>query len=189
MRLFWFSSVHLLFFSRINGVPACANSKLLSDVLRKEWGFSGFVVSDSNAIENIVESHKYLSTLPEAAVASVKAGCNLELTGKSGKGVSYYGLLDAMKVNNITEGELRENIKKPFMARMRLGEFDPPSMNPYAGIDMSVVLSESHVAQATRAAQMSFVLLKNSNNVLPLRTHYDRIAVSTFRLNLMSNLE
>ncbi|ELU04377.1 hypothetical protein CAPTEDRAFT_48434, partial [Capitella teleta] len=67
-------------YNRINGVPACANKKLLTDILRKEWGFNGYVISDSGAIENIVYHHKYTKTLAEAAADSVKAGCNVELT-------------------------------------------------------------------------------------------------------------
>jgi len=66
----------------VNGIPACANKKLLTDILRGEWGFKGHVISDSAALEILVDIHKYLPTRVEAAAAVVKAGCNLELSGQ-----------------------------------------------------------------------------------------------------------
>jgi beta-glucosidase len=164
---------------RINGVPACANKKLLTDILRKEWGFNGFVVSDAGAIKNIVHYHKYTKTLVEAAVDSVKAGCNMELTGATGMGVAYFNLLAAVKNKQISEEELRENLKAPMYARMVQGEFDPVDMNPYSKIDMSVVLSKQHLDMAVKASAMSFVLMKNLNNYLPIKKRFDRLAVSS----------
>ncbi|ELU08656.1 hypothetical protein CAPTEDRAFT_228276 [Capitella teleta] len=164
-------------YNRINGVPACANKKLLTDILRKEWGFNGYVISDSGAIENIVYHHKYTKTLAEAAADSVKAGCNVELTGATGSGVAYFNLLNAVKQNLISEEELRENLKKPMYSRMRQGEFDPVDMNPFTKIDMSVVLSQEHQDLAVKASAMSFVLMKNLNRVLPLKKRFDRLAI------------
>jgi len=75
-------------------VPSCANKKLLTDILRGEWNFTGFVISDDMALEHIVDTHHYLPTYVEAAAAAVKAGCNLELTDrKSGWVFSYQYLL------------------------------------------------------------------------------------------------
>ena len=66
----------------INGVPACASQKLLTDVLRKEWGFKGYVVSDETAIPNIKEFHHYVSNWTQVTAVAIKAGCNLELGTK-----------------------------------------------------------------------------------------------------------
>lgn len=63
----------------INGVPACANQKLLTDITRKEWGFKGYVVSDAGAISNIISQHHFCNDSIETVTASMKAGCNLEL--------------------------------------------------------------------------------------------------------------
>lgn len=167
---------------RINGVPACANKKLLTDILRKEWGFSGFVISDSGAIENIQRYHNYTQTLAEAAADAVKAGCNVELTGSSGMNVAYFNLLSALKKGMISEEILRESIKGPLYVRMRQGEFDPPSMNPFSNIDMSEVLSKSHLDLAVKAAANSFVLMKNLNSILPIKRRFDRLAVSIPRV-------
>jgi len=71
-------------------VPSCANKKLLTDILRGEWQFRGYVVSDDDALEHIVDNHHFLSTYLDAAVAAMRAGCNLELTGlRSGWVFSY----------------------------------------------------------------------------------------------------
>jgi len=77
-------------FVSLDGVPSCANKRLLTDILRVAWNFTGYVVSDDDALEHIVNSHHYLPTYVEAAAAAVDAGCNLELTGdKSGWVFSY----------------------------------------------------------------------------------------------------
>ena len=150
-------------------------------MLRTEWGFEGFVISDSGAIENIVLYHKYSKTLAEAAAASVKAGCNIELTGHVRPSVSYFTLQQSLQQRLISEDEVRESIKKPLYIRMRQGEFDPPEMNPYTKIDASSVLSAAHREMATRAAAMSFVLMKNLNKVLPIKKRFDRLAVSALQ--------
>jgi len=69
-----------LFFFSLNGVPACANKKLLTDILRNEWNFTGYVVSDDDALPAMVSDHHYVPSNVEAAAAAIKAGCNLELT-------------------------------------------------------------------------------------------------------------
>ena len=64
----------ILYLFRVNGVPACANSKLLNDILRGEWGFNGYVISDEGAIEDIKENHKYTDNLPDTAAVAVNGG-------------------------------------------------------------------------------------------------------------------
>lgn len=67
-------------YSSVNGIPSCANDKLLSQILRKQWGFKGYVISDMGAIEGIVETHKYYNNTFDTVVGTVTAGCNLELS-------------------------------------------------------------------------------------------------------------
>jgi len=160
-------------YNSINGIPACAHEQLLTNITRREWGFTGYIVSDAGAVSNIISYHKYLKTNVETAAACIKAGCNLEL----GSGV-FNSQLDALNKSLVTEKQLRDNVRPLMYTRLRLGEFDPESMNPYASIDMSVVQSVEHRRLAAEAAMMSFVLLKNSNNLLPLKTaKYNKIAI------------
>ena len=67
----------------VNGIPACANHKLLTEVLRAEWGFQGYVISDEGALEFIILNHRYINNTLDTAVACVKAGCNLELSANN----------------------------------------------------------------------------------------------------------
>ena len=70
-------------FTSINGVPSCANKKLLTDVARGEWGFKGYVISDSGAIVNIMTHHNYTHNLVDTATVAIKAGTNIELTSRT----------------------------------------------------------------------------------------------------------
>ena len=67
------------FFFSVNGIPACANKKLLTDILRTEWGFQGYVISDEGAIEDIMDNHKYTSNKPDTAAVAVNAGMKLHI--------------------------------------------------------------------------------------------------------------
>ena len=123
----------------------------------------------------MISSHHYFKTAAETAAGSIKAGCNLELTD----GTSIFdSQLDALKQGLVTEKQLRDNVRPLFYTRMRLGEFDPEDMNPYNSINMSVVQSADHRQLALEAAMKTFVLLKNSNNLLPLTKSYKKLAVS-----------
>ena len=85
--------------------------------------------------------------------------------------------MQAVQKNLLTVDDLMETMRPMFYTRMRLGEFDPPELNPYTSIPMSVVLSDEHREMAVQAACMTFVLLKNENNFLPITKHFSHIAV------------
>ncbi|XP_067675028.1 uncharacterized protein [Haliotis asinina] len=164
-------------YNRINGVPACANKKLLTDILRTEWGFEGYVISDEAAIENIITHHHYLNNSVDTVAACVKAGCNLELSQNLAQPV-FMSLVDAVKQGKLTEDEVRTSVKALFNVRMRLGEFDPPEMNQYTKLNVSIVQSEIHRNLSVEAALKTFVLLKNENSVLPIKpSDYRDVAV------------
>ncbi|XP_069126379.1 uncharacterized protein [Argopecten irradians] len=163
-------------FNRINGVPACGNRRLLTDILRKEWGFKGYVVSDQAAIENIIDYHHYLNNSVDTVALCVNAGCNLELSTNLQKPI-YFSMIDAIKAKKLTEAVVRESVKPLFYTRMRLGEFDPPSVNPYTYLDLSYIQSPNHRQIALTAAMKSFVLLKNTNNLLPFTQLFNIISV------------
>ncbi|KAM7138734.1 uncharacterized protein RBU57_016486 isoform 2-T2 [Macrochelys suwanniensis] len=154
-------------YNRINGVPACANRKLLTDILRAEWGFRGYVVSDEGAVELIMLAHHYTRSFLETAIASVNAGCNLELSF-SLMGNVFMSISEAVAQGNITLETVRARVRPLFYTRLRLGEFDPPAMNPYSALDLSAVQSPAHRTLAVEAAVKSFVLLKNERGTLPL---------------------
>ncbi|XP_071137812.1 uncharacterized protein [Mytilus edulis] len=163
-------------YNSINGVPACANSKLLTSILRDEWNFTGYVVSDEVAIENIMFWHQYYLDPIDTVAGCVNAGCNLELSGNSYKPVYLY-MLDAIKQKKLTENTVREKVKPLFNTRMRLGEFDPPSTNPYMQLNLSVIQSKEHRELALEAATKSIVMLKGGQTMLPIFKQIPKIAV------------
>ena len=158
-------------YNRTNGEPCCANTKLLSDILRGEWGFDGYVVSDCGAIDDIYQRHHFVKTAEEASALAVKRGTDLEC------GDSYKSLVNAVKQGLISEAEIDRALKRLFEARFRLGMFDPPGIVPYANIPFSANDSEEHRQLALEAARESIVLLKNENHMLPLRKDLKSIAV------------
>ena len=159
-------------YNRFMGDACCGSPKLLRVILREKWGFKGYVVSDCGAINDIFENHKVVKTAPEAAAKAVKSGTDLECGS-----VYTSALLDAVKQGLITEDEIAVSVKRLFTARFRLGMFDPPEIVKYAKIPISENDSPEHRALALRAAHEAIVLLKNSNNTLPIKKEVKRIAV------------
>ncbi|HEX6046873.1 MAG TPA: glycoside hydrolase family 3 C-terminal domain-containing protein [Pyrinomonadaceae bacterium] len=158
-------------YNRTNGEPCCANTHLLGDTLRGEWGFNGYVVSDCGAIDDIYKRHNFVKTAEEASALAVKRGTDLEC------GDSYKALVNAVKQGLISESEIDRALKRLFEARFRLGMFDPPEMVPYSKIPFSANDSPEHRRLALDAARESIVLLKNEKNTLPLRKDLKSIAV------------
>jgi len=160
-------------YNSLFGVPCCASSFLLTDILRKQWGFGGYIVSDCAAIHNIWgrEEHHYMNTSEEAAAAAVKAGCNLCCGG------DYNPLVRAVQKGLITEKEIDQALYYTLWTRFRLGLFDPAEKNPFSKITIKDNDTPEHEALALKVAEESIVLLKN-DGVLPLnRTKVKRIAV------------
>ena len=155
-------------------MPSCANKRLLTDILRNEWGFNGYVVSDDGAIHTLWKGYNLTSSAAETAALAINAGCNLEL----GDDYIYAHQVEALKLGLLTETKIRDNIRPLFYTRLRLGEFDPEEMNPYNNISPDVIQSADHRQLATHAAMMSFVLLKNDKNILPLKDNFKHVAVS-----------
>ena len=127
-------------YNRVDGQPACANPRLLSDILRKQWGFSGYVVSDCGAIGDIYLNHKSSPTAEAGVAAAVKAGTDLNC------GVEYGSLLPAVRSGLLPESEIDQAVRRLLLARFKLGMFDPTSMVRYAQIPYSVNDSEAHRA-------------------------------------------
>jgi len=149
-------------YNRTNGEPCCASRTLLGKILRGEWGFEGYVVSDCGAIRDIHAHHKVVGTAAEAAALAVREGCDLNC------GATYRALLDAVDQGLISEQEIDVAVRRLFMARFRLGMFDPPTMVPYAQIPYEVNDCEEHRQLALQVARESMVLLKNQGRFLPL---------------------
>ena len=158
-------------YNRLNTEPCCTNKRLMTDILRGEWKFGGFVVSDCGAIDDIWKRHQFVKTEAEASALAVKAGTDLTC------GREYLSLIQAVKQNLISEAEIDVAVKRLMMARFRLGMFDPPAMVRYAQIPFSENDSPAHHQLSLTAARESMVLLKNDRSLLPLKKDIKKLAV------------
>ena len=158
-------------YNRLNGVPACANRQLLDDILRKDWGFDGVVVSDVDAVMDVYQGHHYARSFEEAAALSIKAGCDLN------GGPCYNKLAAAVRQGLVREAEIDVSVRRNLALLTRLGLYDPPEKVPYSRIPISVNDCPRHRAVALRAARESIVLLKNEKQCLPLGKLLRKIAV------------
>jgi beta-glucosidase len=158
-------------YNAVDGVPGCASTDLLEKRLREQWGFQGFVVSDCGAIGDIFRSHRYSPTQGAASVAAVKAGTDLTCGGE------YVSLVNEVKAGTITEAEITRSTERLFVARIRLGMFDPPERVPYTKIPYSENDSAAHRQLARQTERESIVLLKNQGGFLPLKSSITKIAV------------
>jgi len=166
-------------YNRVNGEPACANTFLLVDQLRKAWKFQGYVVSDCDAVADIFNGHHFTKSMAEAGALSLKRGMDSECADfftKATGSSDYAKFLDAVQQRLLTEKDLDVTLKRLFTARYRLGMFDPPEMVKYAQTPDSEIDNDAHRALAFRTAQESIVLLKN-DGILPLGPGVKKIAV------------
>lgn len=157
-------------YNRTNGEPCCGSTTLLQKILRNEWGFQGYVVSDCWAVKDFHESHKVTQTWEQSAALAIKNGCDLNC------GCTFEHIPQAVEQGLLSDLDVNTSLKRLITARMRLGLFDPPELVPYAAIPYEVNDCEKHRALALRAARESIVLLKN-DGVLPLSPDIRSIAV------------
>jgi len=156
-------------YNAVNGKPTCAHNELLNDVLRKQWGFDGFVVSDYDAWINLKTTHHFVSTFEEAAAVGINSGMDQE------GGFGVYSAVDAMPAaltsGAVTAATVKRSFRRLMRIRMRLGMFDPPStVNPANATytPSKQCQSPEHLALARTAARESVTLLKNEGGILPL---------------------
>ncbi|MBO4657442.1 MAG: glycoside hydrolase family 3 C-terminal domain-containing protein, partial [Bacteroidales bacterium] len=160
-------------YQRYEGEPCCGSDRLLQDILRDKWGFSGIVVTDCGAIGDFYNPRQH-NTHPDAATASADAvlsGADVEC------GTSYKSLIEAMERGLITEADIDVNLRRILESRIELGMFDPAEKLPWANLGLDDLSSAAHTALAAKAAREAIVLLKNENNVLPLKKSGITIAV------------
>ena len=160
-------------YQRLRGIPCCG-SQFLENILRNQWNFQGYIVSDCGAIHDFYRksAHEAVNTPEEAAAMAVKAGTDLNCGS-----VYAQSLLSAVKKGLVSEAEIDRSVKRLILARLKLGEFDPPSIVPYSKIPLSVVDSKENQDIALEAARKSMVLLRNANHLLPFSKKVNRVAV------------
>ena len=149
-------------YNRFEGDPCCGSNRLLTQILRNDWGFKGIVVTDCGAIGDFFQRKKH-ETHPDAAHASADAvlnGTDLECGG------NFKSITDAVKKGLISEEKINTSVKRLLKARFELGEMNPT--HPWSNIPYSVINCPKHKELALKMAHESLVLLQNKNNILPL---------------------
>jgi beta-glucosidase len=159
-------------YNRTFGKPCCGSSFLLSELLRKRWGFQGYITTDCDAITNFYKHHGAAKDEAEACALAIKSGVNLDC------GNEFQSLPEAVKRGLITEKEIDQALSKLLVTRFKLGLLDPVNNNPYSKIGEEVIGCKKHVDLAYEAAAKSIVLLQNKNGLLPLKKTIKSIFVT-----------
>jgi len=144
-------------YNEVNGVPMSANKYLVDTIARKTYGLNGYITGDCGAISDIFTGHQYSKSFAEAAAMGLKSGVDTDCGS-----VYQTSALEAIKEGLITEADMDRALVNIFTVRMRLGEFDPKSKVPYAGIKPNIINDPSHNDLAVEVATKTPVLLKNN---------------------------
>lgn len=160
-------------YNRLEGEPCCGNKRLLTQILRNEWGFDGIVLSDCWAINDFFDKkgHQTHQDAASAASAAVLSGTDLEC------GETFESLIDAARKNMIDEEVIDRSLRRLLKARFALGEMDDPSVVSWTKIPYDVVASSAHDSLALKMARESMTLLLNKERTLPLKRGGLRVAV------------
>jgi len=158
-------------YNSIDGIPCSSNEMLLNDILRKEWGFKGFVVSDLNSISGLKAKHHIAENDAEAAALSINAGLDADLSAIGfGK-----ALLEAIKLGKVSSQTLDTAVARVLRVKFNMGLFENPYVRPELAKER--VRNTEKIALARQVARESVILLKNENRLLPLGKSLKSIAV------------
>jgi len=157
-------------FNEINGIPGTGNHFTLTKILRQEWGFEGFVVSDWNSIGELL-NHGVVANPPEAARLALFAGVDLDMQGN----IYFENLVPMVRNGLIPEAWVDTAVKRILRIKFKIGLFERPYTDP--SLAQKVILSKEHLQLAREAAQKSIVLLKNEKQILPLSKQIKSLAV------------
>ena len=157
-------------YNSIDGIPCTSNHYLLTQLLRNEWKFRGFVVSDLYSIEGIHESHFVAPTKENAAIQSVMAGVDVDLGGDA-----YTNLCHAVQSGQMDKAVIDTAVCRVLRMKFEMGLFEHPYVDPK--IAAKTVRRKEHIELARKIAQSSITLLKNENSILPLSKMINKVAV------------
>jgi beta-glucosidase len=160
-------------YQRLDDEPCCGNARLLTGILRDEWGFKYIVVSDCGAISDFYQNHKVSSDPTHASAKGVLAGTDVEC----GFGYAFKRLPDAVSRGLIAESEIDRHLVRVLAGRFELGEMDDDALVPWSKIPLSVVNCDKHKGLALKMARESMTLLQNKGNILPLAPSNSKIAL------------
>jgi len=150
----------------------CASKLLIKEILRGEWNFQGHFVSDCGALSDFHLNHKVTKDAAESAALALQGGCDL------GCDHVFNEIPEAIQRGLITEADVDRALEHTLTTRFKLGMFDPPEDVPFTSISMDIVACKKHRQLAYRMATETVVLLKNKNNILPIKPSTKKIFVT-----------
>ena len=159
-------------FNEIGGIPSSGNKYLLTDILRNEWGFKGFVVSDWGSIGEMI-NHGFASDLKHAGEISINAGLDMDMESRA----YITHMKELVEEDKVDEDLIDESVKRILRVKFILGLFDDPFRYCKKEREEKNIGTEEIKIAASEVARRSLVLLKNEKNILPLKKNYKRIAV------------
>lgn len=157
-------------YNSMDGIPCTANHYLLTELLKNEWKFRGFVVSDLYSIEGIHQSHFVAPTMEEAAVMALSAGVDVDLGGDA-----YMNIVNAVNAGRVSREVLDASVARVLRLKFEMGLFENPYVDP--GKAKKGVRNDAHIALARKVAQASVTLLKNDGSLLPLNKNISKVAL------------
>ena len=159
-------------YNRLNDEPCCGNELLLNNILRDEWGFTGHVVSDCGAINDIKSNHNFTISDEQSVAYAIRGGVDLNC------GSLYNVIPKAIDQGLLSEEDLDKSLKRLFMTRLKLGILKNVSDNPYDSLGKKDINNKYHIDLARNLASKSIVLLKNENDILPLSKNLNRLFIT-----------
>ena len=157
-------------YNSLDGIPCTANYYLLTELLKNEWQFKGFVVSDLYSIEGIHQSHFVAPTMEEAAVMALSAGVDVDLGGDA-----YMNIINAVNTGRVSNAVLDASVARILRLKFEMGLFENPYVIPEKA--EKEVCNDAHIALARKIAQASITLLKNDRSLLPLNKNISKVAL------------
>ena len=161
-------------YHEIDGIPVTDDPYLLKHILRQEWGFKGFVLSDLGAIRRLYTVHHVAATPQDAACMAIRSGVDMQFYDFP-HDVFQNALIDCVRNGSLPEVDLDRAVRSVLRVKFELGLFDHPYVDPT--LNASIYRSPAHLAVSLRSARESMILLKNDNDLLPLSTSVKHIAV------------
>ena len=159
-------------FNEIGGIPSSGSKYLLNDILKEQWKFKGFVVSDWNSIGELI-NHGFAADLKQAGEIAINAGLDMDMESRA----YITHLAELVKEGKVSEATINESVRRVLRIKFILGLFDDPFRYCNKERESKNILSKEVKDAALEVAKKSFVLLKNENNLLPLKNNYKKIAV------------
>lgn len=159
-------------FNEIGGIPSSGSKYLLNDILKEQWKFKGFVVSDWNSIGELI-NHGFAADLKQAGEIAINAGLDMDMESRA----YITHLAELVKEGKVSEATINESVRRVLRIKFKLGLFDDPFRYCNKERESKNILSKEVKDAALEVAKKSFVLLKNENNLLPLKDNYKKIAV------------